>query len=182
MNLSASGKALLALLVVIGVAAYIVVVDMGVSAGRIHAGVRLGTFDLGGLTEGEAADLLEEQGGEMETSPIVFSIEGFDCRFVPEELGWGPQPFDTAAAAMAVGRDGGAGPVLADRARAWVSGIEIEWSGAPKPRAVNAWLDDCEELASAMGVTLDRARLRHDLKEAIETWPRPQVWPLPVGR
>lgn len=181
MKVAPVGKAALVIAIAVAFAAYALVVDLGMSAGQIHAGVTVRGLDVGGLTEAEAAALLEERGHLLQQTPIVFSTEGFDCRFVPAELGWGPQPFDTARSAMAVGRSGGWTQALADRWRAWTGGVDVPWAGSPDPGKVGRFLNQCEELAEGLGLELDRGRTRFLIRRTIETWPRAQILDLPVS-
>lgn len=179
MQLSAPTKTVLVLVLVAGLAAYALLVEFAVNAGRIHHGVDVQGVDVGGLNHAEAQAVLEERGDEMKSSPIVFTIEGFDCRFTPADLGWGPQAFDTAAAAMEVGREGGPWKALRDRLRAWGDGVTIDWAGSTDPARVGRRLNRCERLAESRGVDIDRPRLRYLIKRAVVSWPR-DPYPLPV--
>lgn len=180
MQLSMISRVVLTAVVMVGIAAYAIVVDLGMNAGRIHTGVFVRGFDVGGLTEAEATAALEKQGELLQESPIVLSTEGFDCRFIPTELGWGPQPFDTARLAMQVGRSGGWTNALSERWRAWTSRVDVPWAGTPDAGKVGRFLNQCEELARGVGVTIDRGRTRFLIRRTIETWPRSQVVELPL--
>jgi hypothetical protein len=181
MDVSPRAKLILAVGVVAGLLLYLLVVDLGVNAGRVHHGVSVPGLDLGGLTEAEAIPKLEELGTTLRDAPIVFSTPGFDCRVAPRELGWGPQPFDTVRAAMKVGRSGGLWTSLEERLGAWLGGSEIGWAGSLRESAVERWLDDCEELAGGMRVAIDIDKLRVELERLVETWPRQQVYNLPLA-
>ncbi len=181
MEVSSRAKLIIALAAVIGLALYLVVLDLGVNAGRVHHGVSVPGLDLGGMTEAEAIPKLEDLGSQLRDAPIVFTTPGFDCRLAPRQLGWGPQPFDTFRTAMRVGRSGGALISLRDRTRAWFGGREVGWAGSLRTAAVERWLDDCEELAAGMGVAIDREGLRKELQRLVETWPRDQVYDLPLA-
>ena len=172
MRLTAPTKAVLAVVLLVGLIAYLLLVEFAVNAGRIHRGVDVHGLDVGGLNHAEAQDLLEQRGGEMKESPIIFTSEGFDCRFTPEDIGWGPQAFDTAVAAMDVGRTGGISDALGDRLRAWTEGVTVDWAGSTDPARVGRELNRCERAAAGLGVEIDRARLRYKIKRAVVTWPR----------
>lgn len=155
----------------VGLVVYLVIVDLGMHAGRVHRGVKVAGFDIGGLTELEAFDALRERQELLEETPIVFLANGFDCRALPTSLGWSPQPFNTARDAMEIGRDG----ILAglrERIDAWVGGIKMGWAGTVDPAKVDRFLDYCEENARVVGVTVDRAKLRFRIRRAIVTYPR----------
>lgn len=179
MRLTPPTKIVLAAVLVIGIAGYALLVDFAVNAGRVHRGVDVQGFDIGGLNHPEAQDALEERGEAMKTSPMVFTTEGFDCRFTPATVGWGPQAFDTAGAAMEVGRSGGTIAALGERIRAWTDGVTIDWAGSTDPRRMRRELDRCERTAEGLGIQIDRPRMRFKIKRAIVTWPRP-IFTIPL--
>ncbi|MCA1704987.1 MAG: hypothetical protein LC808_17680, partial [Actinobacteria bacterium] len=72
------------LLLLVGLLLYLLLVDLGVNAGRVHYGVTVGGYDVGGHTYPETFELLRERGKELEKAPIVLGAEGFDCRFTPK--------------------------------------------------------------------------------------------------
>lgn len=175
MRIDPSTKAVFAVVLLFAALGYLVIVEVAVSAGRVHHGVDVRGFDIGGLNQQDAVDALRRRGDEMKESPMVFTAEGFDCRFTPEQIGWGPQPADTAAAAMAVGRDDAPFGALADRWRAWTGGVSIEWQGRTDPAKVGRELNRCEKASEGLGVEIDRPRLRYLIKQTVEDWPRGPV-------
>lgn len=177
MRLSALSKTVLVLVLLVGTAAYGLLIEFAINAGRVHRGVDVRGLDIGGLNPAEAQEVLEKRGTEMKVSPIIFTTEGFDCRFTPEQLGWGPQAFDTTRAAMAVGRDGSIFDALQERFRAWTAGITIDWQGSPVRGRIRRELDRCDQRSEGLGLEVDRRRLRREIKEAIVTWPR---FPFPI--
>lgn len=174
-------RILLAVAGVLALGAYLVVVELGMSAGRIHHGVEVAGLDVGGLTFAEAEDYLAREGRKLEQQPIVFIANGFDCRDIPGRLGWGPQPYDTAAAALEVGR-GDLFSAVRERVEAWFGGVRIGWAGKPDPRRVGRFLNYCEDNAAAAGAQIDRPKLRYRLRRAIETWPRRELFKIPLLR
>ncbi|MDQ3982165.1 MAG: hypothetical protein M3271_05735 [Actinomycetota bacterium] len=155
----------------VGLFLYLVVVDLGMHAGRVHRGVTVAGFDIGGLTEIEAFEALQERRELLEDTPVVFIANGFDCRALPSDLGWSPQPFNTARDAMEVGRDG----ILAglrERIDAWFGGVKVGWAGTVEPDEVDDFLDYCEENAAVVDVTVNRPKLRYRIRRAIVTYPR----------
>lgn len=182
MRVTPSTKAVFGLVLLIAALAYLVIVEVAVSAGRIHHGVDVNGFDIGGLNQQDAVEALRERGDEMKESPMIFTSEGFDCRLTPEQIGWGPQPADTAAAAMAVGRDDIPFGALADRWRAWTSGASVDWQGRTHPAKVGRELNRCEQASEGLGVEIDRPRLRFLIKKTVLEWPRgPVEIPLSEG-
>ncbi len=175
MRLTPSTKAVIVVVLLLAGLVYLLLVEVAVSAGRVHHGVNVQGFDIGGLNQQEAVDALRERGDEMKQTPMIFTTEGFDCRFTPEQLGWGPQPADTAAAAMEVGREGFPLEALAERWRAWTSGVTIDWEGSTIPARVGRELNRCEEASEGLGIEIDRPRLRYLIKQNIAKWPREPV-------
>lgn len=174
-------KVVALLLGVLGILAYLVIVDLGVSAGRIHRGVSVAGIDVGGLTVIEAARELTPIGNELADSPLLFTASGADCRFTPRELGWGPQAFNTAGEAFRVGREDAPLGALWDRLKAWTGGIDVGWSGSTNAARVGRFLNECEERVVATGASLDRAQMRFRMKQAIGEWPYQQIHDLPLA-
>jgi hypothetical protein len=164
------------LLVLIG---YLFLVDLGLNAGRVHRGVSVQGIDIGGQTFVEAEEMLTVRGKELKATPVIFSAEGFDCRFIPAHIGWGPQPHDTAEAAMDIGRPIASLASVGERVDAWVDGVVVRWADHPDPASVEKLVEECDENATALGLHLDRARLLTEIDRAIVTWPRPTPFPVP---
>jgi hypothetical protein len=160
----------------VGAIVYLVVVELGISAGRIHHGVSLSGVDVGGLNETEAVDRLEERAGRLEEAPIVVQGGGIERRLHPATILWRPRLDRSASKAMGVGRDGGLLRALGDRLQAWFGGVDIVWPAkAVDAKAVVAFMDGIEADAAELGKRLDRALLRRRIRTAITTWPREQV-------
>ena len=179
MNLSSRAKVFIALSLVVGALVWVVLLDFGVNAGRVHYGVHVDDLDLGGLTLEQAQDMLQKRGEEMRFRPVELSAEGVNCSFIPDDLGWGPKPKSTAERARDVGFDGGITAALTDRLQAWLSGVEVPWAGEPKYWKVTPHIDYCEKQANAIGLEIDRPELRNVIREAIVTWPR-EIVQVPV--
>jgi len=175
MKLSARAKLIGGLFVVAALLAYAALVEVAINAGKVHHGVSVQGFDIGGLSRADAESALGERGEEMQEEPMLFVAEGFDCRFTPAMVGWGPQEFETAEAAMQVGRGQGLLDSLKERWTAWTSGVDITWSDRPNARLMGRQLARCEKTARGLGYALDRPRLRFLVKRAITTWPREPV-------
>lgn len=180
MALSTTTKIVFAVVTTLGIAAYVVIVDLGVNAGRIHHGVEVRGVDVGGLTREEATEVLDDHGRRLLAAPVLFVREGFECEFLPPELGWEPRPFETAVAAFRIGRGEAPLRALAARARAWFQDVQVDWTGRLDPPAVRDFLDECEERATALGYEMRRYRLRTRLMRAITAWPD-RIFNVPVA-
>lgn len=181
MTLSGRAKIGLAIASLIGVVIYLIVVDYGVNAGRIHHGVHVRDIDVGGLTQDEATIRLAAAAEDLQQQPVIFTREGFDCNFEPAETGWDPRPRDTATSAYRVGRGTSWFAALATRMKAWVAGATIDWNDTIEKHAVTKLIDMCEERASGLGYEIRRWILRQRIREAIKTWPR-KPFNVPVMR
>jgi hypothetical protein len=174
-TLSARAKLAIALFGLLAAAVFLVVVDFGINAGRIHHGVTVRGIEVGGMTVQEATALLTSENEELEDSPVVLTREGFSCNFIPSELGWDGRPEATAIAAYRVGRGKSWFGALGARVKAWWSGATIDWNDAIDRQAVSQLIDDCQVQAEALGYELRRWSLRHRIHEAIKLWPRAPV-------
>ena len=175
MTLSLRAKISLTVLILVGIVAYLLVVELGVNAGRIHHGVHVRDMNLGGLTREEAFDRLIDRGLELEAEPVLVTRENVSCHFIPTELGWEAKPFETAIAAYRIGRGEEMFKALGTRIRAWFSGVTIDWADELNPEAMSELLDRCEMHARAVGYEVRRYRLRQKIARAITTWPRTPV-------
>lgn len=179
MNLSTRAKVLLGIGLLIGLVVWVVLLDFGINAGRIHYGVHVRGTDVGGMTLEEAQATLQERGEELRFEPVVFSAEGMECIFIPDEVGWGPKPKSTAEDARDVGFRGGLSTSLRERVKAWFTGVRVDWADKPNVRKVTALIDDCEKQADALHLELNRYKLRRLMRRAIVTWPR-RIFQIPV--
>ncbi|MGH2753179.1 MAG: hypothetical protein ACRDLB_01990 [Actinomycetota bacterium] len=182
MNLPRSTRLVLGAGVLLSVLLYLVILEVGLSAGKVHAGVNVQDIAVGGLTRGEAEERLDARGKEMLKEPIVFVAEGVDCRFLRREVGWGPQPFDTAERAMQVGRDGAPFRALADRLRSWIGGVTVDWADRPDPEKVATIVESCRESAASLGldIVVDGEAMTRAINEAVLQWPPQQIHQIPI--
>ena len=169
---------------------YLLIVEFGINAGRIHYGVELrGGIDVGGMTPAEANDLLKEEVEEMVADDIVLGGQGVHVRFYPRrpegvsedvlEAAWTPHRQDTIEAALAVGREDVPFGAFADRWRAWFGGVKVAWQGKARSPRVTEIIDKVERLGAQEGLTLDRVALRLKIRRALNTWPRQRFYRIP---
>ena len=172
----------LAALTALGLLVYLVVVDLGISAGRIHHGVSVQGIDLGGLTEEEAAAVLRKQAAELRTRPLAFGREGMPRLTVePRQLGWRPRPLETAREALSIGRDSGPLTALWMRLRGWVGGVQVPWRGHLQPGAVTRRINRWEQEAASRGLEINRGRLRYKIRQAVLLWERQSLYRMPLA-
>lgn len=176
-KLSPLAKTLIALGAVAGAFLYLLIVDLGVNAGRIHYGVSVSGFDLGGMTSQEAVRALNRRRTLLRREEICFKGPSFNSCAQPARLGWSPDPSKTAEEALRVGREGATLRALADRARAWLGGVKVQWDTGPRASRVTRLVDDWEQELG--NVAVDRERLRFRIKRAILTYPR-RLFRIPV--
>jgi hypothetical protein len=181
-TISRRAKIVLGTGALIAVIVYLIIVDIGISAGRIHSGVTVNEIDVGGYTETEAVEVLTDRAEELMFDPITFTDgQNLNLTFRPFDVGWRPRVADAAHEAIRVGRDDAPFGALADRLQAWFGGVKIAWTGAPRARKVTTLIDEWQEQAAGLGLTIDAGKLRYRLKRAIVTSPR-RIFNLPASR
>ncbi|MDQ3955065.1 MAG: hypothetical protein M3285_05910 [Actinomycetota bacterium] len=190
MTLSGKAKLVITAVMLGAILLYLVIVDLGVSAGRIHHGVEIrGGLEVGGMTRSEASDRLKNRVKLMLNDEIVLGGEGLSVHFFPRRppgapedalaAGWRPRRKETIEAAFEVGRTDGPFAALADRVDAWFGGLKISWQGAPKALRVNEILCAVERRAQKRGLALDRTALRLKIRQLLNTWPRKPFYRIP---
>lgn len=182
MVVSPASRAVIGLVAVVGLLVYLAIIDLGVSAGRIHPGVSVQGIDLGGLTETEAARVLEATGRERRESRVYFGREGLRrLSFTPKEVGWWPRAEATAESAMRIGRDGTPFRALFDRARAWLGGVAMGWTGPPRAGKVDRVLDRWDAIARKHGLDINRGFLRYKIRRAVIFHPPQSLFRIPLA-
>ncbi|MEA2461500.1 MAG: hypothetical protein QOH90_1677 [Actinomycetota bacterium] len=178
-EIGARPKIVLGLIIVVGLLIYLVIVDLGINAGRIHRGVEITGLDLGGLTPTEAEDALRARADELKYSLITFARDDVVCRFTPLEVGWSPRMPETAEVAREVGRGDNIFSDLSERLRAWIFGQKVHWKASVDAGKLHRTVTQCKRAALAEDVTLDTKKLRRKIRRAIVHWPR-RIYAVPV--
>ena len=179
MKRSRKNTIVVGVLTLVGLLAWLIVVDLGVNAGRIHRGVEAGGVDVGGLSPDDAFRVLSDRAELLMEKPSVFTAENVQCSFFPDELGWGPQVDSTVDRAYAIGRESGLFGSLWERLKGWGTEHEVGWAGKANSRRVGSFIAKCVKQAEPFGVAVDRPRLRFMVKRAIVTYPE-KIFQIPV--
>lgn len=176
--ISPLARVLLSTAAVVGFLAYLTIVDLGVNAGLIHRGVRVGHIEVGGLSQSEAAAEIKRVGGQMRDTMIPLDVEGVTTIAVyPRDFGWKPQAERKAGAAMRIGREGGIISAASARISAWFSGHSIPWD-EPRPGPFRRQIRQIVRAAQLGGVELAPSSVRRTLIEATYDWPRRDSYPV----
>jgi hypothetical protein len=179
-SISPLARVVLVVAAAAGLFAYLAIVELGVNAGLVHRGVRVGHIDVGGLSQAEAAVKIAEVGEEMREAPIALSIEGVATSFVyPSDLGWKPRAAQKAEDAMAIGREGGVLAAASERVSAWFGDRRIAWD-EPRARPLRRGIRSVVRAARTAGVEVSWIAVRTTLIEATYDWPRRNVYEVSV--
>ena len=164
----------------LGVLAFIVIAELGINAGLIHYGVKIGHLDVGGMTPREAERLIEDVGREMASTPIVFRGGGLGpYSWTPSELDWEPRKVEMSRQAMDVGRTGNLFRSLADRVKSWTGGIRLRWSPPDRGKVELVALIVAQDADETTRLTVDEAKLESLIIEAVWDWPRARFYEIP---
>ena len=174
-----STKSLLVVGVVVGALVFLLIVEFGISAGRVHHGVTVAGHDVGGLTFAELQDQLAKRAQTLNDEPVCFVRDVLRLCISPEEVGWRPETRATADSAYEVGRADSPWGALSERTSAWVGGVNVQWEGGPNAARVGQVLDRWETIFDARDLELKRGIMRYRIRRAIITYPR-QTFRIPV--
>ena len=120
------GLAVMASVIVFGALALIAWLGFEVVyADRIYPGVYVLDYDLSGLTEAEASQLLSEKLDYTYAGQVQFTYQDQDWSASPIDLGYMVDPSSSAHAALMVGRSRWLVPNLVEKGRAWFQGVRL---------------------------------------------------------
>lgn len=126
---------------VVGLAVLGAAIDGIASAGRVHPGVSVSGVVVGGKTSVEATKLLSTELSKKASTPVVITHKQKSWTVKPDQVGLSFDYPALTASAMAVGRSGGAGRILSQRAVAWFSGVKVDAKAAAEPSKLKTMLD-----------------------------------------
>lgn len=171
-GVSSSTKSLVVAGAVVGGLIFLLIVEFGVSAGRVHHGVTVAGHDVGGLEFAELQDDLAKRAQTLSNEPVCFERDVLRLCINPEDTGWRPAVRATADSAFRVGREDFPWGALSERTRAWAGGVNVQWEGGPNAASVGRVLDRWETIFAARGLELKRGIMRYRIRRAIVTYPR----------
>ena len=178
-RVSSSTKTLLVTGAVVGSLVFLLIVEFGISAGRVHHGVTVAGHNVGGLAFAELQNELADRAETLNAEPVCFVRDAIRLCISPEEIGWRPEARATADSAYQVGRADAPWGALSERARAWVGGVNVQWEGGPNAAMVGRVLDRWEAIFDARDLELQRGIMRYRIRRAITTYPR-QTFRIPL--
>ena len=146
---------------------FLIVVDLGVNAGRIHYGVSVAGVDLGGMTRVEATRELTAKAKELDEQVILLTAEGLNDGIQPSQLGWEPKVPITVRNAYDVGREDAPFGALSDRVGSWLWGTKVDLSGSFDRELLHDQIVEWDERLSGFGRPIDRQALRALLRKAV---------------
>jgi hypothetical protein len=164
---------------IIGSLIFLLIVEFGFSAGRVHAGVTVAGHDVGGLSFTELQDELAMRAQILNSEPVCFVRDVLRFCISPTDVSWRPETRATADLAYQVGRADSLWGALGERTRAWVGGVNVQWEGGPNAARVGRLLDRWERIFAARDLELKRGIMRYRIRRAIITYPR-QTFHIPV--
>lgn len=163
------------------------VVDIAVSAGRIHPGVVAAGVEIGGMSKEDAAAKLARTLPARMKDPVTVSFESTTWEVSASQIKAAPDSTGTAASAFTIGRSGGFVDRIADRAAAWfkpvdvavpvtsdasataevIDGIAAKIDAAPVDAAVKIEGTEATIVPEVLGRAVDRTALETDILAAL---------------
>jgi vancomycin resistance protein YoaR len=122
---------------VVLVLALVVGTDAAFSLGRIHPGVHVGPFDVGGKTREAAAALIAAGVAERSAAPVTVAAGGSTWEVAASSVALSVDATALAGEAYAVGR-GAAGAVISGRLKAIFGGVDVPLDLACDTAALDA--------------------------------------------
>ncbi len=171
-RVTTSTKTLLIAGAVLGGLIFLLIVEFGISAGRVHHGVTVAGHNVGGLAFAELQDELAKRAQTLNNEPVCFVRDVLRLCISPEDVGWRPETRATADSAYRVGRADSPWASLSERTSAWVGGVNVQWEGSPDAGRVGRVLERWETIFDARDLQLKRGIMRYRIRRAIITYPR----------
>jgi vancomycin resistance protein YoaR len=107
-----------------------ILVDSALYYNKVHAGVKVDTVSLGGLTQDEAIAALNDYLEDAQQSPIVLTSSDWSKTIMPADVGTEMDVAGAVAQAMDVGRDKNFFSNLGKRFKLYFSEVQIPLKGA----------------------------------------------------
>jgi len=146
-ELTTTGRVVvLALAVVLIGSTLIAVVDVVVSAGKIHPGVRIGDIPVGSLSVVDARARLQAESAKQLARPVTARADARTWTVTAAQVGAEVDIIGSVERANRVGREGGLGRMISERAAAVFGGVSVD-----------AKVDGDPELTGAVLATIESA-------------------------
>ncbi|MBN2821800.1 MAG: VanW family protein [Coriobacteriia bacterium] len=158
-------------------------VDILLSAGRVHPGVRVGTVAVGGMTQSEAAIAVRQGFEPLLSEPATLTVGDAEWPVDAQRVGATVESTRAAEAAYAIGRGDSFGAVVGDRLSAWFGDAVVPLPITADDALLSAFFDAVSATVaqpavdasvvidgtsvrlepSATGLDIDRESAREDL-------------------
>lgn len=179
--------ALIAAAAIAAVLVVAVAIDLAMSAGRVHPGVRVGDVAVGSLTPEDARAKVSSEVSARITAPVTARFGDSSWEITAERTGAAVDATASVQRAMAVGRSGSIGTAIAQRFAAIFGGVAVAAKVDADPARLDAFLDEMSDamakpardatiaitgtdvrlVPAVPGVGLDRDRARSDILAAL---------------
>lgn len=125
----------------------LVAIDVAVSFGRVHPGVRVGEVSVGAMTPERAVAALDETFGPRLADPITVTFEDQSWPMDAVNLSATLESEELVGQAMEYGRTGSLGERVSERLRLWLEPVTVPVTVDADPAAVDGFL---AEIAAAV--------------------------------
>jgi len=122
---------------VLAVVALLVGVDLALSAGRIHPGVKVGDVSVGRMRATEAAAAIAEGAHGVLDEPVALVVADQQWEITADQVGASIDATGLADAAYAVGRSASFMRAVGERLSAWVGGTRVPLLVVADPTLLN---------------------------------------------
>lgn len=116
--------------------------DVLLSAGRVHPGVRVGSIAVGGMTKAQAAQAVEHGMEPLLSEPVTLVVGDYSWSIEAETVGAAVESTRAADAAYAIGRGDDFGGVVGDRLKAWFDAAIVPLPMIADDRLLSGLFDD----------------------------------------
>jgi len=135
-------------LAIVVLLAMLVGVDVALTAGRVHPGVRVGSVAVGGMTTSEAAVAIDQATEPLLSAPATLTVEDHSWPIDAGALGAAIESTAAADAAYDIGRSGDLAAVVSERVRAWFGTVGVSLPLSVDDGLMSVFLDDVSRVVA----------------------------------